>query len=233
MRYSGLIKSGKILAFGKNGAVGEEIGMSGIDILMAADRAAGKILASLAGIKKMDVAGDREAEEKISENAKRNTVRKMNEYLVRGAVLVCSKGSHKRKINLPKCHGIYIGELPVLHELECKTECQCGLEKCNITYFGVCEAGPPTEIKTYLKTPLNSRDGSSGTVSGCKCEPVIIGRWKNCCKKTKIIDNGMKNSADRKRAEKEGKGNGQNTLTMQSFLICKYGGIIEPVESGQ
>ena len=35
--------------------------MSGIDILMAADRAAGKILASLAGIKKMDVAGGRYA----------------------------------------------------------------------------------------------------------------------------------------------------------------------------
>lgn len=207
--------------------------MSGIDILMAADRAAGKILASLTGIKKMDMAEGREAEEKISENAKKNIEKKKKEYLVRGAVLVCSKGSHKRKINLPKCHGIYIGELPVLHELEYKTECQCGLEKCNITYFGICEAGPPTETKTYLKTFLNSRDGSSGTVSGCKCEPVIIGRWKNCCKKTKIIDNGMKNPADRRMEEKEGKGKGQNTLTMQSFLICKYGGIIEPIDSGQ
>ncbi len=59
--------------------------------------------------------------------------------------MVCNKGSHKRKINLTKCHGVYIREFPVLHELECKTECQCGLDQCNVTYFGVCEAELPTE----------------------------------------------------------------------------------------
>lgn len=45
--------------------------MSGIDILMAADRAAGKILASLAGIKKMDVAGGGKQKRKFLRMPKR------------------------------------------------------------------------------------------------------------------------------------------------------------------
>lgn len=62
----------------------------------------------------------------------------LREYLVRGATLICTNGSHKRKINLPKCHGIYAGVHPLLHGLECLTESMCGKEKCNITHFGVC-----------------------------------------------------------------------------------------------
>lgn len=201
--------------------------------LMAADGVAGKVLASIMGNIEINTVKEAEDEKKISDHARKSVENKINEYLVRGAVLVCDKGSHKRKINLPKCHGIYIRELPVLHELECETECQCGLEKCNITYFGICEAEPPTETKTYVKTPLNSRDGTFGTVTGCKCEPVIVGTWQNCYEKTKIIDNGLKNPIDRELAMKTGRGNGQKTLTMQSFLICKYGGIIEPIDSGQ
>lgn len=204
--------------------------MHGMDILMAADRVAAQMLASIAGNKEIDIVKDAETEKRISECVKKNEEKKKNEYLVRGAVLVCNKGSHKRKINLPKCHGVYIREFPVLHELECKTECQCGLGKCNVTYFGVCEAEPPTETKTYFKTTLNSRDGSAGIVTGCKCEPVIVGTWNNCYEKTRIIDNGIKNPTDRKMNEN---GIGQSTLTTRSFLICKYGGIIEPIDSGQ
>lgn len=204
--------------------------MSAVDILMAADRAASNLLAAVTGNRKADMAKDTTEEKKLSAYAGKN---KRDEYLVRGAVLVCNKGSHKRKINLPKCHGIYVREFPVLHELECVTECQCGIEKCNITYFGICEAKPPTEIKTYIKTPFNSRDGRTGVVEGCKCEPIIIGTWQDCHEMTRIVDNGIKNPMDRRREEKEGKGKGQSILTMRSFLICKYGGIIEPIDSGQ
>lgn len=204
--------------------------MLGMDILMAADRLVGKLMTSIAGDKKADATKEAEEEKRLSAYARNN---KRDEYLVRGAVLVCNKGSHKRKLNLPKCHGIYVREFPVLHELECLTECQCGIDKCNITHFGICEAKPPTEIKTYIKTPLNSRDGVSGVIEGCKCEPIIIGTWQDCHETTRIVDNGTKNPMDRKREEKEGKGKGQSILTMRSFLICKYGGIIEPIDSGQ
>ena len=164
----------------------------------------------------------------------------LREYLVRGAVLICTNGSHKRKINLPKCHGIYAGIHPLLHELEYLTESACGREKCNITHFGVCcpaeGSPPPTETITYTKTRENSKDGIEGKVTGCKCEPVIIGRWKNTHILTKIVDNGDKNPSDRQLATCAVAVRGplgQSALTMNSFLVCKYGGMITPVTSGQ
>lgn len=161
-----------------------------------------------------------------------------SEYLVRGATLICSNGSHKRKINLPKCHGVYVGVHPLLHELECLTEPSCGRENCNITSFGVCTSTSgtpqPTEIKTYIKTKQNSKDGKTGSVTGCKCMPAIIGVWRNTYPYTRIIDNGDKNSQDRELSSlMVGMPTGQSMITMESFLVCKYGGIIVPIDSGQ
>lgn len=48
-----------------------------------------------------------EAMEKIKAYLKSHSETVDYEYLVRGATLVCRCGSHKRCINLPKCHGIY------------------------------------------------------------------------------------------------------------------------------
>ena len=39
-----------------------------------------------------------------------------NEYLVRGALLYCTNGTHPRRINLPICHGSYIKGHPLLHK---------------------------------------------------------------------------------------------------------------------
>ena len=162
------------------------------------------------------------------------------EYLVRGAYLVCTNGSHKRKLNLPKCHGIYEGIHPLVHELECVAEPVCGREKCNITHFGVCcpveGSPPPTEMVTYKKTPKNSKDDTWGRVTGFKCEPVIIGTWQRPCPFTRIVDNGDKDPCDRTLAESIlaiQEPRGLRTLTMASFLVCIYGGIITPVTSGQ
>lgn len=159
----------------------------------------------------------------------------LSEYLVRGAYLVCTNGSHKRKLNLPKCHGIYEGIHPLVHELECVAEPVCGREKCNITHFGVCcpveGSPPPTEMVTYKKTPKNSKDDTWGRVTGFKCEPVIIGTWQRPCPFTRIVDNGDKDPLDRSFVIMEQQG--LRTLTMDSFLVCLYGGIITPVTSGQ
>lgn len=179
-----------------------------------------------------------EAEAKIKEYARNHSETGQYEYLVRGATLVCSNGSHKRKINLPKCHGVYVGEHPVLHELECVPEPLCGLEQCNITFFGVCtpqDGQPPqTEIKVYQKTVQNASDGLPGVVTGYKCQPVIVGCWNDTYYDTKIIDNGDKNPVARRLMEGNGlQIAGNSTVTTGSFLVCKYGGLIEPVDSGQ
>lgn len=180
-----------------------------------------------------------EAEAKIAEYLKRHSETGQYEYLVRGATLVCSNGSHKRKVNLPKCHGVYIGDHPLLHKFECVSEYQCGIEQCNITFFGVCipEDGEPpqTEIKTYLKEEKNSSGGLLGPITGHKCQPVIVGCWNDTYYDTRIVDNGDKCSWDRNFAEKYGKNMaaGECTVTTGSFLVCKYGGLIQPINSGQ
>jgi hypothetical protein len=170
---------------------------------------------------------EREAEEKINQYMKNHSETGIYEYLVRGATLICSNGTHKRKLNLPKCHGVYIGEHPVMHELECVSEAVCGRDKCNIAFFGICipETGspPPTEVKTYSMTEKNSKAGIAAVVTGHKCKPCIIGQWRDTYDATKIVDNG----------DKAGRSAGLNTLTTGSFLVCRYGGLILPINSGQ
>lgn len=155
------------------------------------------------------------------------------EYLVRGATLVCRNGSHKRRVNLPKCHGVYIGNHPLLHELECIPG-----DGCNITMFGVCEptGGETLESETvaFNKTAENSKDGSTGVVTGKMCVPVIIGTWQDTYSKTRVVDNGLKNPGDRAKVwMKDESPVEEATVTSESFLVCKYGGLIEPINSGQ
>ena len=89
-----------------------------------------------------------------------------NEYLVRGALLYCTNGTHPRRINLPICHGSYIKGHPLLH----KNDCKIGE---NISYFVVCESEtPPEEVED---------------VQGLKCIPDILGEWRGVKTKTNII----------------------------------------------
>lgn len=104
------------------------------------------------------------------------------EFLVRGATLKCSAGSSASKLNLPQCHGVYAGELPMIN----KADRQAGA---NIMPFGVCKV---------TKGP---------------CSPAIGGPWLKPQPKTSI--------------------NGQEAVTMDSFLVCTIGGLIEPQDSGQ
>lgn len=158
------------------------------------------------------------------------------EFLVRGATLICSNGSHKRKINLPKCHGVYAGMHPLLHEWECLSEPFCSKETCNITPFGVCVPTvgcPPTEIKIYKKTKHNSKDGKAGTVEGYQCMPTFTGTWMNTYPYTRIIDNGDKSNDRQYMYVAREMPKGLATLTTDSYLVCKYGGLITPIDSGQ
>lgn len=173
-----------------------------------------------------------EAMEKITAYLANHSETKDYEYLVRGATLVCRCGSHKRRINLPQCHGVYIGNHPMIHELECIPG-----DRENITFFGICEPTQgelPGDTVAFEKTTENSKDGSTGVVTGKKCNPVIIGVWQDTYSATRIVDNGAKNSGDRMRVKsKDIPPVGECTVTNTSFLVCKYGGLIEPINSGQ
>ena len=56
-------------------------------------------------------------------------------YLVRGAELYCNCGTHKRRLNLPICHGVYTNGQPMMHE----EDCEVGDDK-NIPSFGICQS---------------------------------------------------------------------------------------------
>lgn len=146
-----------------------------------------------------------------------NENKKNPAYLVRGAELMCSQGSNKRMMNLSPCHGVYIKVHAVVHELDCIQ----GDEE-NITWFGVCTPGEELETE---QIQLIGDDGKK--CHGKKCKPHIIGTWLESYDQTKIVDNGNK------MPKEDGEIEGCNTLTMDSFLVCKHGGIIMPINSGQ
>lgn len=61
-------------------------------------------------------------------------------YLTRGAKLFCTKGSHSRRLNVPKDHGARIITRDEYdgHPFVTKYDCEVGEDK-NISYYGVCQ----------------------------------------------------------------------------------------------
>jgi hypothetical protein len=147
-------------------------------------------------------------------------------FLVRGARLRCDQGTHPRLMNLPVCHGVYLAGQAMAY----KEDYVAG-EDGNISPFGVCNSStPPEETRgTSVTLKLTGEDGTVSNVQGCPCNPVIVGKWMNCHPTTLIATNESAGAAGddpflRKYME---------ALTMDSFLVCKCGGLIEPIESGQ
>jgi len=197
---------------------------------------------------------DLKTEEEIANYLREHTENGKLEYLVRGALLRCRYGTHARQLNLKKCHGIYAHEHPCIHARNCLV----GDEE-NITWYGICKAPqpPPTEVVHLTKdVPRNPQTGDrtgdapGGHESGHKCQPEIVGAvWMDAYEQTRIVDNGELDPADRARiqslpenfleltdeeqAELLSLPEGIPTATTLSFLICKYGGLIEPYNSGQ
>ncbi len=151
-------------------------------------------------------------------------------YLVRGATLKCSCGSHERKLNVLKDHGVYIKGKPMIHELDMENEK-------NITYFGVCDSDSKyldTESVT-LELDVKDENGEvvdTKKVTGSRCEPYILCEWMDTKDDVRIVDNGDKDPEDKL---KDGNDvtKGHPVVTMNSFLVCRHGGIIEPLTSGQ
>lgn len=79
----------------------------------------------------------------------------------------------------------------------------------NIPYFGVCCSETPPEGAEVVRLAGYVPEGSTEQaedVQGLKCTPDIIGKWNNPYGKA---------------------------VTMDSYLICACGGIIEPKTSGE
>jgi hypothetical protein len=97
------------------------------------------------------------------------------QYLVRGAMLICDKGSHPRRLNLPESHGSYVCSNPWMIESDCGEE--------NVKFFGVCSSETPPEGAKVQRFEGYQPKGSEGTVDpveGPRCTPDILDKWKNC-----------------------------------------------------
>lgn len=72
-------------------------------------------------------------------------------------------------------------------------------------------------------------------MTGHKCEPFIISfKWLDTYPKTRLVDNGDIDPGDRAEAESDdGDPKGLAAVTTLSYLVCRWGGLIEPYNSGQ
>lgn len=183
---------------------------------------------------------DFETQEDIENYLSEHTENSKLEYLVRGALLRCRYGSHARRLNLPKCHGVYITTHPVIHEANCVAG--LGPQLDNIPFFGVCKAPIPPVVEEVAYTKDRPRDQygcpcgepPAGIEKGWKCQPEIIRLWRDTYPKTRIVDNGLIDPSDRKyAAQGDELPVGRSSVTTLSFLVCRYGGLIEPYNSGQ
>lgn len=158
---------------------------------------------------------DYEARKQITDYYKRSEGdQEGKEYLVRGALLRCSCGTNSRKLNLSPCHGVYFKEHPLVHMMDCR---QGEGAEDNITWYGVCD-------KEDLETEkIVVVDDNGENQTGKRCCPEIIGSWRNTYGRSKIASNHTASEEYEL----------YDALTMDSYLICRHGGIITPVDSGQ
>lgn len=155
-------------------------------------------------------------------------------YLVRGAVLRCTMGSHPRQLNMPKSHGTFIkdNEKAFANKNDCigeydsmsiseiqgnPKESNTPIEECNIRMFGICKSGSNPSTKDDVKFACFDSEGNETETpaSGKQCYVQIDGPWEEANDTVIIKDE-----------------NG-HAITVDSRLKCKFGGIIYVADHGQ
>lgn len=157
------------------------------------------------------------------------------QLVVRGAMLRCTCGTHCRRLNLPESHNSYMEGRPYMNELDCisgdKTICKDSEQNklINISYFGVCNGNSDgdsivlaadvprdpfgNEIKETGGKKESCLSKATNNVSGRACVPNVSTHWFNPDTGT-VVD-------------------GAHAITVGSFLVRQFGGIIEVLQSGQ
>lgn len=145
-------------------------------------------------------------------------------YVMRGATLVCDKGSHERKVNLIYDHGWGIDVAAIddengkQHPFVLSKDIVIGNEggpgnvQQNISWFGVCSGQIKDSEHICLK-----KCGSEETVSGAKCMPKILTDWLRAKENIKL---GKRNA------------DASPLVANQSYLVCECGGVIKIKDSG-
>ncbi|MDR0491570.1 MAG: DUF4280 domain-containing protein, partial [Oscillospiraceae bacterium] len=148
--------------------------------------------------------------------------------LVRGAYLQCDYGSHLRMLNLPLDHGVTVKGLPQVHVLDATPgHYSDGFENgYNIGWFGHCNAPTPPDPGNKIRLcPFTQVDMYGNHMQpqeeSTKEAPVCIPEFTSHC---------WNNAGENQMNIKIGH---QFVATLQSYIMCKHGGIVIPVTSGQ
>lgn len=179
----------------------------------------------------MNASANAEKEDIIKEleTALKEKASQQPEYLVRGASLRCNFGSHMRYLDMFETHGVYLEDKPVMY----KKDCTVGE---NIMPFGICSSPTCTltERESFFAGAETDQDGNyiqspdDRVISGIVCKPEIIGEgWENCKNETKIAKNATPGAASPEGFDC------YEAITTASYLLCRHGGLIFPLNSGQ
>jgi hypothetical protein len=152
------------------------------------------------------------------------------EDLVRGALLCCSYGSHLRMLNLCTDHGVYVCENPHIRASDAVAGGE-GVSRYNIGWFGHCSSPTSPPTKSIRLRPYSPVDGSGtyrqapvdATKDDCQCEPWFQSvSWRNTDERAAVTPYATHATNAH-----------YDVATTQSYILCKHGGIVYPLTSGQ
>lgn len=124
------------------------------------------------------------------------------EYTTRGVSLRCKFGTHTRRVNLKKDHGVALVHKDDKYYHPLLLEDDCILND-NINVFGLCNS--PSVPKEQKITLLDEE--TNEPIKGYPCVCQILGEWADTKENLTIND--------------------KKVLTTKSFLVCAYLGVIE------
>ena len=153
----------------------------------------------------------------MSDEMKTETEEMHYPYVVRGATMYCSCGTHTRKLDMPASHGSYIRDKAMMN----RTDCKVGIDK-NIPPFWACRSETKDGIDIKIEDTkdllqVTDEDGNPVEVpmpiEGILCEPELAKEWADAQEET-LVD-------------------GEPALTIKCTITCKYGGVIGFMDAGQ
>lgn len=157
------------------------------------------------------------SEEKTNETEVTEEQEEHYPFVVRGAKIYCTCGTHVRKLDMPVSHGSFIRDKAMMN----KKDCRVGLDQ-NIPPFGAClsEKKEGTDIKINDAkdlVPFTDENGKpikvSMPIEGKLCEPKLAAEWSDSEENT-LVD-------------------GIQAITAKCTITCEYGGIIGFMDAGQ
>ena len=160
---------------------------------------------------------DRMSEEVKEENENTEEQEPQYPYVVRGATIYCTCGTHMRKLDMPVSHGSFIRDKAMMNNADCKV----GIDQ-NVPPFGACHSETKDGIDIKIEdskdlVPLTDEEGNEVPVTmpieGKLCEPKLDSIWAEAQENT-LVD-------------------GKPALTVKCTITCSYGGTIGFMDAGQ